>query len=930
MRASLTMEDKTFYHENVLRAIELVILGKVSDAENILVSRNDCFSRCGFAILKCVQALLSEDPTDVETALSRLEDASSFVESMRSTVVYAQCLGAELTLFTSLLLFRSGSLLKGAFYLRRAWKAYERCLHLFPLELDANTATNPNLCSSLNFGAGFFLFGCSMLPSSVGYVLTAIGFVIDRPRGLQCLHVAAEQREGYMAPLASIMLLWVARFFHNNVSEASRCLRQGLARYPGAPVWLFLGSYVARNEGDTDASLGYLREAHQNASETRQLALYCVYETGATHMLRLEWDKASKALGDFLAQTSAPSFRAYAAYQLGIALTMLGQRDRAREWFSKVKGWTRSSFSYDVWAARKSKQWLEQGMSDTDMDLVQASLLIEAKQYRRALNEHLSRMRCITDAHLCVHHFYTAQCWRNLDEEEKAVQYFERALGKSTGHAETWVAPHAYVELAEVHLWLLDERDVGLAYLQKANSVPSGYDLEKPLSRQIAAITLQCSTQRNQLVVTAAADVSSPAPAPPLPAADDATAEWQQVVQEWQRTKEMEDLVRDDTRCISTPATPTPPIDSFELNAEPPPSAGEKEVFQLIAALQDVPLRTLWKGLTRHTRVFSGDDAMAHLVRKGLTMDRAAGALKRLLDLEVIHEVDFSSSIFLGESVYRFAAPSNSSVLNASPPYRGPTRALSQVSQELMLEWQCILDNRACFQSPSKVDLAQLILAPSWMRLMDRLRSLTNVQMDLQGDNERRAFWLNIYNMLALHSLAVYGSPSTASARKTFFRTCSYQIGGLLWSLDDVEHGALRRNQKPPYTLSKPFGASDARLKFVCEFDDARVHFALNCGALSCPSIQLYTAENLSQQLDDAASSYLRKHVKVVGDTLWLPRVIYWYEKDFPKDIVAFVSRYVPEVSSHASPSVLRISWLEYDWSSIGVGLANTQRVVLE
>lgn len=56
------MEEKPFYHDDVLRAVELVVFGRVSDAENLLVARDDCFSRCGFAILKCVQALLSGKP----------------------------------------------------------------------------------------------------------------------------------------------------------------------------------------------------------------------------------------------------------------------------------------------------------------------------------------------------------------------------------------------------------------------------------------------------------------------------------------------------------------------------------------------------------------------------------------------------------------------------------------------------------------------------------------------------------------------------------------------------------------------------------------------------------------------------------------------------------------------------------------------------
>jgi hypothetical protein len=162
-----------FSHHLVLDAIQRVICGRVSEGEAVLEGHSDCFSLCGSALIKSVQALLSEDPKDVEQALGRLEDAQSSVQEALTAggESAAQCLGAECTLFTSLLLFRSGSLLKGAFYLRRSWKCYEQCMALFAREMDLSTTTNVHLCSLLNFGAGFFLFGCSMLPPSVGYVL---------------------------------------------------------------------------------------------------------------------------------------------------------------------------------------------------------------------------------------------------------------------------------------------------------------------------------------------------------------------------------------------------------------------------------------------------------------------------------------------------------------------------------------------------------------------------------------------------------------------------------------------------------------------------------------------------------------------------------------------------------------------------------------
>lgn len=41
----------------------------------------------------------------------------------------------------------------------------------------------------------------------------------------------------------------------------------------------------------------------------------------------------------------------------------------------------------------------------------------------------------------------------------------------------------------------------------------------------------------------------------------------------------------------------------------------------------------------------------------------------------------------------------------------------------------------------------------------------------------------------------------------------------------------------------KPFGSSDPRLKVALETPEPLIHFALVCGAKSCPPIKTYSAE---------------------------------------------------------------------------------------
>ena len=64
---------------------------------------------------------------------------------------------------------------------------------------------------------------------------------------------------------------------------------------------------------------------------------------------------------------------------------------------------------------------------------------------------------------------------------------------------------------------------------------------------------------------------------------------------------------------------------------------------------------------------------------------------------------------------------------------------------------------------------------------------------------------------------------------------------------------------------------------------DYRIHFALNCGAVSCPPIAFYKAENLDSQLNLATQSFLE------SETVWdhdkkvakVTALFKWFYADF-------------------------------------------------
>jgi hypothetical protein len=128
---------------------------------------------------------------------------------------------------------------------------------------------------------------------------------------------------------------------------------------------------------------------------------------------------------------------------------------------------------------------------------------------------------------------------------------------------------------------------------------------------------------------------------------------------------------------------------------------------------------------------------------------------------------------------------------------------------------------------------------------------------DLEKDDAKKAFWVNIYN--AYYQILRLEKKMN---KPDIYRKRAFNIAGELFSLDEVEHGILRRFRSK-YSfgyLPNPF-TSKLIKDLAVDVLDYRIHFALNCGAKSCPPIAFYKVKNINSQLDLATQAFLE------GDT---------------------------------------------------------------
>lgn len=184
----------------------------------------------------------------------------------------------------------------------------------------------------------------------------------------------------------------------------------------------------------------------------------------------------------------------------------------------------------------------------------------------------------------------------------------------------------------------------------------------------------------------------------------------------------------------------------------------------------------------------------------------------------------------------------------------------------------------------------------------------------LDTDGARLAFWINVYNGATQSALDV--NPGQYESRRAFFSAPQVTVAGADLSLDDIEHGILRRSY-PKWTLGYlrwPFPDDFAARHEVRE-RDPRIHFALNCGAESCPAIAAYTREEIDEQLDWATEGYLDSEVRYDSEAgrALVPRVMLWFRGDFggKRGILQMLERY-EQIPPGATP---RLSYREWDWS---------------
>ena len=166
------------------------------------------------------------------------------------------------------------------------------------------------------------------------------------------------------------------------------------------------------------------------------------------------------------------------------------------------------------------------------------------------------------------------------------------------------------------------------------------------------------------------------------------------------------------------------------------------------------------------------------------------------------------------------------------------------------------------------------------------------------------AFWINVYNASVIRDLLDSGKklPVKVTDLKGFFDAQKHKVNGSEQTLNELE-GFVRKQWKDP-----------------------RVHFAFNCGALSCPPLpaRAFRDEKIGATLDQLTRTFLDGPGLMLDESkkeLRATKLLDWYKDDFvAKDgsLEAFLRAHVSDGKKLAAldpKSGWKLAFQEYDWA---------------
>lgn len=197
------------------------------------------------------------------------------------------------------------------------------------------------------------------------------------------------------------------------------------------------------------------------------------------------------------------------------------------------------------------------------------------------------------------------------------------------------------------------------------------------------------------------------------------------------------------------------------------------------------------------------------------------------------------------------------------------------------------------------------VTASDRSQLQSYLAAMSATPISEYNRNDQIAFWINLYNALTVEIiLQHYPVDSIREISYSLFgsgpwREKLVKVEGEALTLDDIEHRILRPIWKDP-----------------------RIHYAVNCAAIGCPSLQptAYKANNTDAMLDQAAREFINhpRAVSINYSELRVSGIYDWFEQDFGGNaagVISHLNQYADTKLQDSLNGRKRIGQYHFDWT---------------
>ena len=181
--------------------------------------------------------------------------------------------------------------------------------------------------------------------------------------------------------------------------------------------------------------------------------------------------------------------------------------------------------------------------------------------------------------------------------------------------------------------------------------------------------------------------------------------------------------------------------------------------------------------------------------------------------------------------------------------------------------------------------------------LSDLVNQIANYNTSNLSIDHRTAFYINAYNILVIKQITDNYPVNSPMDIQGFFKVNTFTVAGEILTLDAIEF-----------------------TKLIGPTKDPRIHFALGCGARSCPFLydNAFYPDKLQEQLNFRTELIIDRpnyvHVDKKSKKVVLNKIFDWYGDQFSSNAGSLI-KYVNKYRFYKVPEDYAVEFQEYDWT---------------